>query len=75
MEQIRRAPSVADRSEPILQFFALEHLPPHLQAVSKPFGDLAAQIVETIPSNWQRTVALQKLIEAKDAAVRAKLFK
>ena len=25
----------------ISQFFAYEHLPPHLQAVSKPFGDLA----------------------------------
>ncbi len=27
--------------EPLLQFFAYEHLPEHLQAVSKPFGELA----------------------------------
>lgn len=26
-----------DTTEPILQFFAYEHLPPHLQAVSAPF--------------------------------------
>lgn len=75
-------------SEPILQFFAYEHLPPHLQVISKPFGDLARAIVlgdnapETgtvtigpgLPRNPERTVALRKLLEAKDAAVRAALF-
>jgi hypothetical protein len=62
-------------NEPIMQFFAYSHLPPHLQAVSKAFGDLALQIVETLPRNPERTVALRKLLEAKDAAVRARLFK
>lgn len=61
--------------EPILQFFAYSHLPEHLQEVSKPFGDLATKIVESLPRNPERTVALRKLLEAKDAAVRAKLFK
>ena len=59
----------------ILQFFAYSHLPPHLQAVSKPFGDLAQQIVETLPRNPERTVALRKLLESKDAAVRALIAK
>lgn len=59
----------------LLQFFAYEHLPPHLQAVSKSFGELAERIVETLPSNPERTVALRKLLEAKDCAVRAVLFK
>ena len=59
----------------LLQFFAYEHLPAHLQAVSKPFGDLARQIVSELPSNPERTVALRKLLEAKDCAVRALLFK
>jgi hypothetical protein len=62
-------------TEPILQFFAYSHLPAHLQEVSKPFGDLAEQICATLPRNPERTVALRKLLEAKDAAVRAKLFK
>lgn len=61
--------------EHILQFFDYAHLPPHLQAVSAPFGDLAARIVEILPRNPERTVALRKLLEAKDAAVRALVAK
>jgi hypothetical protein len=62
-------------NDPIMQFFAFAHLPPHLQEVSRPFGELAERIVETLPRNPERTVALRKLLEAKDAAVRALLFK
>lgn len=62
-------------NEPILQFFAYAHLPQHLQQVSKPFGDLAEVIVASIGRNPERTVALRKLLEAKDAAVRAMLFR
>jgi hypothetical protein len=61
-------------AEPILQFFAFEHLPEDLQRVSKPFGDLAHAIESLLPRNAERTIALRKLLEAKDAAVRAKLF-
>lgn len=60
--------------EHIMQFFAFAHLPPHLQAVSKPFGELAETVL-TLPRNPERTVALRKLLEAKDAAVRALLAK
>jgi len=59
----------------MLQFFAYDHLPPNLQAVSRPFHELATEIVETLPSNPERTVALRKLLEAKDCAVRALLYK
>lgn len=59
----------------MMQFFAYSHLPPHLQAVSKPFGELAEKIVAELPGNPERTVALRKLLEAKDCAVRALLFK
>lgn len=59
----------------MLQFFAHEHLPARLQAVSKPFCELARSVVETLPSNPERTVALRKLLEAKDCAVRALLYK
>lgn len=61
--------------EPILQFFAYAHLPAHLQEISKPFGDTAEWIVATLPRNPERTVALRKLLEAKDAAVRSRLYK
>lgn len=56
--------------EPIMQFFAFEHLPVHLQLISAPFCALAESIVEQLPRNPERTVALRKLLEAKDAAVR-----
>jgi hypothetical protein len=60
--------------EPILQFFNFAHLPPPLAAVSKPFCELAVQINMRLPRNPERTVALRKLLEAKDAAVRAALY-
>lgn len=55
----------------ILRYFHYSHLPPALQARSKPFCDLARNIIDTTPRNAERTVALRKLLEAKDAAVRA----
>ena len=59
----------------LLQFFHYEHLPVPLQTISKPFCDLANSLVDTLPSNPERTTALRKLLEAKDCAVRAQLFK
>jgi hypothetical protein len=58
--------------EPILRFFEYSHLPPHLQSVSGPFGELAIVIMK-LPRSAERTVALRKLLESKDAAVRAAL--
>ncbi len=57
--------------EPILQFFAYTHLPAHLQTVSMPFAKVAERIVQTLPRHPERSVALRKLLEAKDCAVRA----
>lgn len=58
-------------TDPILHFFHYSHLPERLQASSKPFCDLARHIVDTLPRCAERTVALRKLLEAKDAGVRA----
>ena len=79
---------VSSQSESIMQFFAYNHLPEASREVSKPFCDLAMAIVDDergmpegtstqfpLPRNPERTVALRKLLEAKDAAVRAKLAK
>lgn len=72
-------------TEHIIQYFEYKHLPPHLQEVSRNFYDLAHRIVygegegtlavPPIPRNPERTVALRKLLEAKDACVRAVLAK
>lgn len=58
---------------PMLQFFTFEHLPEHLQAVSRPFCDLARDVVETLPPGPETTTCLRKILEAKDCAVRAAL--
>lgn len=59
------------RSDEILRFFYYAHLPEVLQQRSKPFCDLARLIIDTTPRNAERTVCLRKLLEAKDAGVRA----
>jgi hypothetical protein len=61
--------------EPILQFFAYDHLPDQLKVISARFSVLAHDLIATLPRNPERTVALRKLLESKDAAVRARLFK
>lgn len=78
---------MSQRRDHIMQFFAYEHLPPMLQDVSRPFCELAKSLVgqdaddrqsgipAMVPQNPERTVALRKLLEAKDAAVRALLAK
>lgn len=62
--------------EPLLQFFAYEHLPLELQTISKPFGELAQAMMQRLPAaSGERSEMLRKLLEAKDCAVRARLFK
>jgi len=63
---------VTDR---MMQFFVYDHLPSHLQVISKPFGELAQHMVDTLPLNAELSAGLRKLLEAKDCAVRAQLYK
>ena len=58
----------------LLRFFKYEHLPGPLQAISRPFCELAQSLAENQGlAGAELTVALRKLLEAKDAAVRAAL--
>lgn len=59
----------------VVQWFEYEHLPEHLQPVSKAFHDLAWELVANLVEQPELTVALRKLLEAKDCAVRAALGK
>jgi hypothetical protein len=59
----------------MLQFFESDHLPTELRDVSRSFQMLANELAGKVPSNPERTVALRKLLEAKDCAVRAMIFK
>lgn len=66
---------VVPEGDPLLQFFTWAHLPEKLQAFSKPFGELAHKLCEVLPRNPERTVMLRKLLESKDCAVRAFIYK
>ncbi|HEX7088751.1 MAG TPA: hypothetical protein VF192_01375 [Longimicrobiales bacterium] len=60
----------------LLRYFRFDHLPEHLQEVSRPFHDLAHRIwndPDLRHDEAERTTALRKLLESKDAAVRAAL--
>lgn len=59
----------------VLKFFEFGHLPKHLQAISAPFSALAWRTARNHnqANGAECTVALRKLLEAKDAAVRAAL--
>lgn len=61
--------------EPMMQFFGYTHLPENLRAVSEPFCRMAEDVCCNLPRNPERTVCLRKLMEAKDCAVRARIYK
>jgi hypothetical protein len=55
----------------MIKWFDFKHLPEHLQCASRPFYATAKHIVDNSEPGPERTVALRKLLESKDAAVRA----
>ena len=62
--------------ERVLVYFEYSHLPEDLQRISKPIGELAYQMADELQNSTdgaEVTVGLRKLLEAKDAFVRAAL--
>lgn len=57
-------------TQEIMQYFAYEHLPPHLQVISAACHDLAMEMVDALPDGPELTTGLRKLLEAKDCFVR-----
>lgn len=62
-----RHPGVRDA----LQWLCFSHLPESLRRFSQPFYVAAMDLVQEISDSPELTTALNKLIEAKDSAVRA----
>jgi hypothetical protein len=60
-------------NSPILRYFKYDHLSPRLQEVSVPFSELAHRLDLILPNGPEKSVALRKLLEGKDAAVRSAL--
>ncbi|MFE9737349.1 hypothetical protein [Streptomyces sp. NPDC006477] len=66
----QRHPAVAS----LLRHFAHDHLPEQLREISRPFGELAHDLADRDNLDGpELTVALRKLLESKDCAVRAAL--
>lgn len=57
----------------IMRYFEFEHLPEHLQPISARFAELAGWLDQMLIDGPEKSVALRKLLEGKDAAVRAAL--
>lgn len=57
----------------MMRWFSFDHLPQELQGVSSIFGRAAEEVDRVLPESAEKTVALRKLLEGKDAAVRAKI--
>ncbi|MET7437932.1 hypothetical protein ACFYQQ_01285 [Streptomyces sp. NPDC005496] len=55
----------------VARYFAYAHLPEQLQSVSRPFQELADQMIQALPDGPELTAGLRKLLEAKDCMVRA----
>ena len=58
-------------NDPILRWFDGFHLRTELRPIIEEFEKMARHIVRNMPPSPERTVALRKLLESKDAAVRA----
>lgn len=58
-------------TQAVLNHFRFEHLPPHLQEVSRPCAELARLAAENLKDDPEVTIGLRKLLEAKDCFVRA----
>lgn len=63
---------VASLGERMLVWFEWESVTPKLkQDIARIFGDAATSLCENVAAGPERTVALRKLLEGRDAAFRA----
>lgn len=67
-------PPVEPRNQlasPIMRYFKYEHLNGPMKVTSRSFAVLAQEMEAYLPNGPEKSTALRKLLEAKDAAVRA----
>lgn len=58
-----------------IKYFEYAHLPPKLQEVSAPIGELAKKLEAELPDGPEKSAGMRKLLEAKDCFVRSALEK
>jgi hypothetical protein len=57
----------------LLQHFEYAHLSERTREISAPFAALAREVAGRVPDSPETAVALRRLLEARDAALRAAL--
>ena len=63
----------AKPTQDVVRFLDSSHLRGDLQPYVQKFEKLASEILSEVPGSAELTNAMRKLVEAKDAAVRAKI--
>jgi hypothetical protein len=67
---------MTDYNYRVTQFFATDHLKPgKLRDVAEMYKAFKTELCATIESNPELTVALRRLLDSKDAACRATIYK
>lgn len=72
-QELPTAEVITRSQSPLMRYFGFKHLPPHIQPVSEKFFDMATWLDQCLVDGPEKTVALRKLLESKDCAVRANL--
>ena len=57
----------------LMRWFDWRHLKPDLRQVSVQFHGLATWLDKNLPTGAEKHAAMRRLLEAKDAAVRARI--
>jgi hypothetical protein len=63
-------PSIQDKA----RFLDSSHLRSDLQPFVQMFEKLATEVLQVVPSSPELTIWMQKMVEMKDQAVRAKIY-
>lgn len=75
MSKEKLSPSDATPVDPLLKYFAFDHLPAHLKDTSRSVSETAEWMDHNLPDGPEKSAGMRKLLEAKDCFVRAALEK
>lgn len=64
----------AEGTDRLTKYFTTTHLPEHLVGIGNVYVAVASALNLILPPGPERTVALRKLLESKDAAIRAQAY-
>lgn len=65
--------TMVSEPSPILRFFEYRKLPSRMVHIGESFSVLAWEMETTLPNGVEKNVTLRKLLESRDAAIRAAL--